>query len=70
LQPDIPEEDELEVDGMAFEVVAKLDLKNDTSVYEGAGLPLECEKKEKRLAWLWVGRLITLHDNISSLCTL
>jgi hypothetical protein len=65
LQPDIPEEDELEVDGMAFEVVAKMALKNDTSVYDGTG---EREKKEKRVGWLWVGRFITLHDNISSLC--
>jgi hypothetical protein len=69
LQPDIPEEDELELDGMAFEVVAKLDLKDDKSIYDGTGLPRECEKKGKRLGWLWVGRFITLHDNISLLCS-
>jgi hypothetical protein len=60
LQPDIPEEDELELelDDAMFEVVAKFDYKDDMSVYDGVELPYEPEKKAKRLGWLWVCGLI------------
>ena len=60
MQPDIPEEDEL--DEIAFEVV-KLDHESN---HDGNEIPYEREKKEQPLGWLWVCGLV-LYDDMSSL---
>ncbi|KAF8227106.1 hypothetical protein L208DRAFT_334264 [Tricholoma matsutake] len=47
LQPDIPEEDELEFDNVVFEAAG------GGSVHDGAEIPYKREKKTKWLGWLW-----------------
>jgi len=49
LQSIISEEGEIELDDMAFEVIAKLEHLDDSTEH-----PHKHEKKEKWPGWLWV----------------
>ena len=62
MQPDIPEEDEIDDDILAE--IAKLDHQTDKSDHGGTAIPHEREMKETRLGWLWVGGFVFLHENI------
>jgi len=60
LQPDVSEEDIVELEGLASAVVAKLEHTDYKSVHNGTGYLHELEKKEKRFGLLWVCRSISV----------
>jgi len=54
LQSIISEEDGIELDDMAFQVIAKLEHPDDESTHDGTEYPYKHAKKERWFGWMWV----------------
>jgi hypothetical protein len=65
-QPDIFEDDEFELDDMAFGAGVKLEHADEKSIRDGVEDADKHERRERRLVWLWVcGFIFGWHRNIS-----